>query len=109
MLEPLKDNLSLIAILFSLGGTLYAWFTTRSRVNEKQLEKFGEIIRKIDHRVTEIEGEIKHLPDKDSQHQLEISMERMAGDMKQMSEALSATVRTVGRIETHLLQKGGNK
>jgi len=104
-----KDTLYVLGILVSLGATLYTWLTARSRGNEKGLSELGEKVDGINNRLTKVEGEMQHLPDKDSQHRLELNMAELLGDMKQMAEAQKATTRTVVRMEEYLLNQGKRK
>jgi len=103
-----KDTLYVINILISLGAVFYVWLTARSRGNEKGLKTLGETVTNLDRRIVKIEGEMEHLPTKEGQHRLELAMSEMAGDMKQMAEALKSHNMTVRRMED-VLMKRGNK
>jgi len=116
MVDVFKDYFSLIAIVIALGTTVYSWLTSRSRHNEIALtkleEKYSNALAKMDERqdkaesrLAKVEGELQHLPTKEGQHQLEIAMERLAGDMKTMTEAMKGTRSTVNRMEVVLLER----
>ncbi len=101
-----KDTLYVINILISLGAVFYVWLTARSRGNEKGLKALTETVTDLDRRVVKIEGELEHLPTKEGQHRLELAMSELAGDMKQMAEALTGTKNTVARMEIVLMDRG---
>lgn len=101
-----KDTLYVIAILVSLASTFYLWVTAGSRGNEKGLKELGDKVGAIDMRVAKIEGEIQHLPTKESQHRIELSISEISGDMKQMAEAQKSTTMTVRRMEDVLMKRG---
>lgn len=108
-LIDLKDPAYVIIMLFTFGVTLYNWLTAGSRNNGTALAEVAENIEKLDRRISKIEGEMNHLPDKDSQHQLELHMVELLGDMKTMAESQKNTTRTVSRMEEFLLQQGKSK
>ncbi len=106
MFEPLKEYLALIALLISLGGNLYMWLTSRSRGNEKHLKETDTKLADHEARISNLEGELQHLPTKEGQHRLELSMTEMIGDMKQLAEAMNGTKNTVARMESVMLDRG---
>lgn len=106
MLE-IKDYLGIAAILIALATTLYNWLTSSSRHNEESIEKHGDRLSELESKVTKIDSEMQHMPDKTSQHRLELAMTEMAGETKLMAEALSTTTRTVRRMEDFLLNNKG--
>ena len=106
MFDPFKEYFGFIAVLISVGGSVYAWLTSRSRGNEKHLQETDETLADHEKRIMKLEGEFQHLPSKEGQHRLELSMSELIGDMKQMTEALNGTRNTVARMESVLMERG---
>ena len=67
-LAPMKDGLSAVAILISLGGIVYAWVTSRSRVNAEHLVLVDEKIAEHRSRLERIETTLSHTPGEGRHH-----------------------------------------
>lgn len=74
-----------------------------TRVQETEKKVSGH-----DRRIQSIEGDMKHLPDRDSQHRLELSMVEMNGRMSTVVEALKPIQATSERMN-ELLMNGISK
>ena len=103
MIEPIQQYLGFVALIISVGGSAYAWLTSRSRHNEEALSELDKRLVAAESRIAKVEGELEHLPTKEGQHRLELAMAELVGDMKQMAEALKGTRSTVDRMETVLM------
>lgn len=76
---------------------------------EKKLDERQKTAEKtlIDHdrRIQAIEGELKHLPDKDSVHKLQVDLTEMKGQISTMVKSSEATERATRRVEEFLINR----
>ncbi|PCI03862.1 MAG: hypothetical protein COB78_05775 [Hyphomicrobiales bacterium] len=107
MPDSLKEYLAIAALLISVGSHVYFFLTKSSRGNEKDIGKMNAKITDFETRLLKLEGEFQHLPTKEGQHRLELSMSDLTGDMKQMAEALNSIKGTNVRMEKYLLERSG--
>lgn len=102
----LSPWLGLVALAVSLGGTLYAWFTSRSKVNAEHLKVVDTTLAEHGKAIQAIEGELKHMPAKDDVTELKISMAEIKGSVAVFNEGMGSLSRTVRRIEEYLMKEG---
>lgn len=98
--------LGLVALAVSLGGTVYAWMTSRSKVNAEHLKTVDTTLAEHGKAIQAIEGELKHMPAKDDVTELKISMAEIKGSVAVFNEGMGALSRTVRRIEDFLMKEG---
>ena len=67
-----------------------------------------EKIDAVETRLTQIEAEMKHLPDEKALMELKLSISEMKGGLGRMEESISGLTRTTHRVEEYLLNKGGH-
>lgn len=104
-LAPMKDGLSAVAILISLGGIVYAWVTSRSRVNAEHLKLVDEKIGEHRSRLEHIETTLKHMPPKDDVTDLKLSLAELRGSVGRLDENLTGVNRAVRRMEDYLIKE----
>ncbi|MEQ1672338.1 MAG: hypothetical protein ABL893_15910 [Hyphomicrobium sp.] len=114
------DADTLIKVLqfaFTLGATFFAWSQARNKAGAealKELEKHIEVVRSdvhaLSNRCGKIEGEMRHMPDKDMVHTIELGMKDMQTQIAAQGEvlkgyaaALSRHTETMQRLEEFLL------
>jgi len=102
-MDEMKEWLGAAALVISIGVTIYAWMTARSKVNAEHLKAVDGGMKEHDRRIQNLESEIQHMPSKDSQHKLELSIAQMSGEMKTMSANMDSMTRTTRRMEEYLL------
>lgn len=102
MPEFFKEWLGLLALAISVGGSLYAWLTSRSTTNSEHLATVDKAL--IDHasRIQSIESELKHLPAKDDVNDLKLALAKLEGTVGRLDESLGSVSRTVQRIDGYL-------
>ncbi|MAM10139.1 MAG: hypothetical protein CML23_06685 [Rhizobiaceae bacterium] len=105
-IDPLLPWLTAINSLIALGSFIYAWLTARAKGNSEKLAAVEKIVIEHDRRIQEIEGELRHLPDKDSVVDLKISMAKIEGAVSALTERLGGMGATVTRIDDYLRTKG---
>lgn len=102
-MDGLREWLGAAALVISIGVTIYAWITARSKVNSEHLKAVDGAMKGHDRRIQNLESEIQHMPSKDSQHKLELSIAQMSGEMKTMSANMDSMTRTTRRMEEFLM------
>jgi uncharacterized protein YacL (UPF0231 family) len=105
-MQFLKDWSGLLAVLISIGGSLFAWLTAGSKQNSQELVEVNKSIDLVETRLTKIEAEMKHLPDEKALMALKLDITEMKGSFGRMEESISGITRTVHRVEEYLLNKG---
>jgi uncharacterized coiled-coil protein SlyX len=104
--DPLLPWLTAINSLIALGSFIYAWLTARAKGNSEKLSAVEKIVVEHERRIQAIEGELRHLPDKDSVVELKISMAKVEGAISALTERLGTFGTTVTRIEDYLRSNG---
>lgn len=111
-----KEWLGILALMVSIGGTLYAWLTRSGHEAVKKVDQLdGKLVaavaerdRKIDvveDRIARVEGELKGVPDRESVHRMQLEMERMRGTIEVLNERLVPLAAISGRLQEFLLEQ----
>jgi hypothetical protein len=72
---------------------------------DERLVKAEQKAIEYDRRIQAIEGELKHLPDRDMAHRLELALEKMSGRMDTMAETLKPIRATSERMNELLMEQ----
>ncbi|SFZ85987.1 hypothetical protein SAMN02983003_3159 [Devosia enhydra] len=113
-MEFLREWVGLGIALLSLSGTVWALLQSPAKKNAEDLAELrkaaGTDFKRLDERQDELErrtakmeGDWKHLPDKESVHRLELAISDMNGTIKSMAASSEATERTARRVEEFLI------
>ncbi len=108
MVEFVKDWAGLIAILISIGGSLYAFLTSGSKANTGRIAETTKKLIDHDRRIQSLEDEMKHLPSKDMAHRLAIGMTKMNGRLDTLNEKLKPIDAISKRLQEWALENGTN-
>jgi Protein of unknown function (DUF2730) len=65
----------------------------------------GTKVEVLEDRVSKIEGEMQHLPDKEITHRLELNLVLMQGELKAMNEKLRPVAATMERMQDLLMER----
>lgn len=118
-MDVLKDWLGLAALAISVGTFLWSRLTSdgKKALDELAAHKgnttraLGELDSRLDlhgERLQTIEGELRHLPDKDGVNELKVAITELRGAVGKIDAAFSAMQQTmqpaVRRIEDFLLK-----
>lgn len=91
--------------IFNFIGLLKNWLSS----GEKALgEKVGSAEKKLiehDRRIQAVEGELKHLPDRETAHKLELALAQISGRLDTLDERLKPIAATSGRLQEFLLEQ----
>jgi predicted nucleic acid-binding Zn-ribbon protein len=89
--------------VLSVGGIVYAFLTRQSTENMEAIAGLRRDMDDARQRVGTLEEVIKHLPDKDSVHKLDIGLTEVRGKIETINVSVTETSRTAHRIENALL------
>ncbi|WP_429813587.1 DUF2730 family protein [Ensifer sp. B1-9] len=105
-------NLSLImpwvgALLsiIALGTQLKNILSSGERKLDERLSKAEGTLISHDRRIQKVENELQHLPDRDTAHRLELTMEKISGRLDTLDERLKPIAATSGRLQEFLLEQ----
>lgn len=105
-------NLSLImpwvgALLsiIALGTQLKNILSSGERKLDERLSKTESTLIGHDRRIQKVETELQHLPDRDTAHRLELTMEKISGRLDTLDERLKPIAATSGRLQEFLLEQ----
>lgn len=107
--------LKIVSLAVSVGAGLYAWVMSQGKAAEHDIKTLREWADKevaslrsevagATGRVSKIEGEMVHLPDKDMVHRIELGMKDMQSRIEAQAEVVKAVERTMQRVESFLLE-----
>ncbi|CAK7257536.1 MULTISPECIES: DUF2730 family protein [unclassified Shinella] len=91
--------------IIALGTQLKAIISSGERKLEERVTKVELKLVEHDRRIQTVESEMKHLPDRETAHNLQISMERIAGRLDTMDERLRPIAATNHRLQEYLLEQ----
>ncbi|MQT13656.1 DUF2730 family protein [Segnochrobactrum spirostomi] len=91
--------------LLSLAALVISWISPRSRARQDLFERLKDKVEKIDARLSHVEVEIEHLPDKDVAHRLEMAIARLDGRMETLDERLKPVAAMAGRLHEMALEE----
>lgn len=101
-----------ISTLINFGTVIWNIFSGPSKKNGTRLDAMAITLNGLEQRISASEQTQRALPSKDDIHELELSMERLKGEMKTMSEAMKGQSSIMERVEfivarheDHLLKK----
>lgn len=112
-MEVLKDWLGLAALVISVGTFLWNHLTsdgkralaavdTVKRDATKQFQEMDDRVDRHGERLQEIEGELRHLPDKETVVEIRLGMAKMEGQLAGMNASLGSLAKNVDRIDEFL-------
>lgn len=87
-----------VALAVSIATVVFQTVSLRTKASA---EKLGDLER----RLTGLEGEVRHLPSRDSTHKMEIQLEKMNGQLLIMAERLAPMAATSERLQEFLLDE----
>ncbi|WP_026784223.1 DUF2730 family protein [Pleomorphomonas koreensis] len=102
-----------LALAFiALAGHLKNWLSSGEKDLEKTVaslavdtEATEKKVIEHDRRIQTLEGEVKHLPNKDAVHNLQLDLTELKGHVATMAKSAEATERTTRRVEEFLLNR----
>ncbi len=84
-----------LAVLISAGTLAYAIFSTRSKATAQKVSSIEKRVDIAEDRITRLESDMKHLPDKDSSHRIELTLQELRGQIATMSADMRGQMNTL--------------
>lgn len=101
----ISQYLGLALAVIALLGHAKGYFSSGERQIKTDLEAVKVKLIEHDRRIQAVEGELKHLPDKDSVNDLRLTLAKLEGTVATLTESMGSVSRTVHRIDTWLREK----
>jgi heme exporter protein D len=91
-------GLSLLALVTSIVASL------RQR-NRTEIDQIAKRVDTVETRVTRVESELEHLPDKDTAHRMEMAIARLEGRLEVMDERLKPVAAMASRMQDAMIEE----
>ena len=101
----ISQYLGLALAVIALLGHAKGYFSSGERQIKTDLEAVKVKLIEHDRRIQAAEGELKHLPDKDTVNDLRLTLAQLQGTVSALSESMGSVSRTVHRIDDWLREK----
>lgn len=72
---------------------------------ERKIATTGERVTSVEGRVSKIENDLEHMPDKDSTHRLEMSMADMNTELRVLAERIKPVAAVSERLQELLMER----
>ena len=95
----------LAAVVISVANTVYSILSSPSKKNADHLKGVDEKLTDHEKRIQSVEDEMRHLPDRDSQHRVELALAQMTGRFEALDERLKPIAATSERLSEFLLDQ----
>jgi hypothetical protein len=105
-LAPILPWLGGIALILSLGNTIITFLTSGSTANADAISKLSTRVGDTETRLQNVESELKHLPDQQAVHRLELTLKDMQIEISRIASSAEQSARTSTRVEQYLLERG---
>jgi predicted nucleic acid-binding Zn-ribbon protein len=80
--------------------------SARASRNKGEIDQIGRRLDAAEDRITRVEGEVAHLPDKDTAHRMEMAIARLEGRLETMDERLKPVAAMASRMQDAMLERG---
>ncbi len=107
-LSEIRDLLTIPSLVISVLTALYVLLTARSKRNSEDIAEIRSVQDRQGRQIQEIESSIKHLPDKDAHHKLELQMKDLKTELASMATELKSIGITQRRVEEYLLRQSSS-
>jgi predicted nucleic acid-binding Zn-ribbon protein len=94
-ISALKDSVGVIGAILALCLSVYAIMTKPAKENSDKLDDLEVKIDDHAERIQAIEGELKHVPDRQAVHDLQLTMKDMQTEMVTRSAQAQETMKDV--------------
>jgi len=108
----MHDILPWLGPIIALASLAYTIINSRSKAAaqkvqllETKIDRAIDRDRAIEERVSRVENELRHLPNKEVTHRLEIAMVELSGKMDAFTEQLKPVNAISSRLQELLLEK----
>lgn len=92
--------LGAIALIISVGTSITTFLTSGAKANAKTLNDH-------ERRIQDIENDLKHMPDQQAVHRLELTLKDMQAEIIKIAASAEQSARATARVETYLMADKG--
>ncbi|MGX1259811.1 DUF2730 family protein [Sinorhizobium fredii] len=101
----ISQYLGLALAVIALLGHAKGYFSSGEKDLTSRTEKVESKLVEHDRRIQAVEAELKHIPDRDTAHRLELTMEKISGRLDTLDERLKPIAATNARLQEFLLEQ----
>lgn len=112
MFVDFQSVATIVALLISAIALWRSFRRDRSEADDKKLIEFGARlsaaaakVELVEDRVAAVEGELRHLPDKEATFRLELALSEMRTEMRGLSERMKPIGSMVERVHEALVER----
>lgn len=95
-----------IVAVIAIATTVWQWISSPGRKAQAEVEAVRRAHDGLDQRLTRVESEVEHMPDKDTAHRMEMAIARLEGRLEVMDERLKPVAAMATRMQEHLMENG---
>lgn len=95
-----------IVAVIAIATTVWSWISSPGRKAQADVEALRRATDSLDQRLTRVETDLEHLPDKDTAHRMEMAIARLEGRLEVMDERLKPVAAMATRMQEHLMERG---
>jgi hypothetical protein len=103
-ISPLVAWVVALNMLLTFALTIWNLMASGSRANAKRLDAHADQLQQHEARISSVEQSQGSLPSQRDIHELQLSMERLKGELNSVSTIMERLEAIVSRHETHLLE-----
>lgn len=93
------------ALVLALTSLAISIISSRSARNDKKLEALDAQDAVLEARLTRVEADMRHMPDLDTVHRMEMAISRIEGKFDVLDERLRPIAHQASRIQDAMLQR----
>ncbi len=101
----ISQYLGLALAVIALLGHAKGYFSSGEKTLTERTKKAEQTLIQHDRRIQAVEAELKHIPDRDTAHRLELTMEKISGRLDTLDERLKPIAATNARLQEFLLEQ----
>lgn len=90
--------------ILNFGGLIQNMLSRGEKALGEKVKGHEKTLTDHDRRIQAVEGELKHLPNKDTVNKLQVDMTELKGDIALIAKSSEATERATRRVEEFLLK-----
>jgi uncharacterized protein DUF2730 len=119
----MNELLPVISVAVAIGSFAYTIWATSSKKHSKQIEDIQRSVAqvetqvvtvqhsleirvdRVEDRATRLESDVRHLPDKDITHRLELHMTKISGEVSRLAESIKPISAISQRVQDIIIEK----
>jgi hypothetical protein len=100
-----QDVAAAIACAVSVLAFLHSVFGPRSKATRDRIFGVEQRVDRVEDRMTKVEGELKHVPDKSAVHGLELRVMELSGNITALTEKIKPISHMADRVQQAIIEK----